>query len=94
MDLKPYMTAAAFGDLIGRDQRTIAKWCSLGYLPHYRQGREYQIATFQSLYILADLSDRGADIKEAVKIQKPNILPGSQKAKDLISKLFGKGGLL
>lgn len=88
MDLKPYMDATAFAELLGRDPRTIIKWCSLGYIPYYKEGRAYQVQTYPALEVLNNLSERGADIKDALSVKRVDISPGSQKAKDLLATLF------
>ena len=86
MDLKPFMSAAAFAKLLGRDPRTIQKWCTLGYLPHIKEGEEFKVSTFSALNTLDELAQRGADIKEAATARKIRILPGSKKASELVSR--------
>ena len=43
MEVKPYMSSHGFGKLIGRDGRTVRKWCKLGYIPFFKQGKDYMI---------------------------------------------------
>ena len=89
MEVKPYMSSHGFGKLIGRDGRTVRKWCKLGYIPFYKQGKDYMIQSFAALAVLDTLASRGLRIEDALGLKKETVLPGSKKAAAIINKTLG-----
>ena len=89
MDVKPYMSSQGFGRLIGRDPRTVRKWCKLGYIPFFKEGKDYVIQSFAALAVLDELSSRGMRIEDALGLKKESVLPGGKKATAIINKTLG-----